>query len=94
MKDKILKNRKVKSNSIALSDYPLVSIGMPVYNSELTVDKAIESVISQDYKNIELIISDNASSDETSKMSELFVVFSFDADVFIVPKAYFPSFEI
>jgi len=72
LKDKILKNRKVKSNSIALSDYPLVSIGMPVYNSELTVDKAIESVISQDYKNIELIISDNASSDETEKICRSF----------------------
>lgn len=63
-----MKNKKVKSNTINLSDYPLVSIGMPVYNSELTIHKAIKSIVSQDYKNIELIISDNASTDETEKI--------------------------
>ena len=46
---------------------------MPVYNSELTVAKAIESIILQDYTNIELIISDNASSDRTEKICESFV---------------------
>ena len=63
----------MKNTNISLSDYPLVSIGMPVYNSELTVAKAIESIILQDYTNIELIISDNASSDRTEKICESFV---------------------
>jgi glycosyltransferase involved in cell wall biosynthesis len=48
----------------------LVSIGLPTFNRASSLRKAIESVLSQDYKNIELIISDNASSDETRMCCE------------------------
>ncbi|HEY0073272.1 MAG TPA: glycosyltransferase family 2 protein [Abditibacteriaceae bacterium] len=44
---------------------PLVSIGLPAYNREKLIGRAIESALGQDYKNIELIISDNASTDGT-----------------------------
>ena len=44
---------------------PLLSIGMPVYNGELFLCEAIDSLLSQSYKDFELIISDNASSDNT-----------------------------
>jgi glycosyltransferase involved in cell wall biosynthesis len=44
---------------------PLVSIGMPIYNGEKYVRRALDSLLSQDYKNIELIVSDNASTDAT-----------------------------
>ena len=50
------------------SDYytkPLVSIGMPVFNGAKYLRQALESLVSQDYGNMELIISDNASTDET-----------------------------
>ena len=43
----------------------LVSIGMPVYNSEQRIRQALDSVLAQDYMNFELIISDNASTDGT-----------------------------
>ena len=46
----------------------LVSIGMPVYNSEQHIRQALDSVIAQDYENFELIISDNASADGTQKI--------------------------
>lgn len=46
-------------------DKPLVSIGMPVYNGERFIRKALQSLLEQDYENIELIISDNASTDAT-----------------------------
>src|SRR5699024_10471201 len=42
-----------------------VSIIMPVYNSENTVGKSIESVLNQTYKNIELIIINDGSNDNT-----------------------------
>lgn len=42
-----------------------VSIGMPVYNRGDTINKAIDSLLNQSYKDFELIISDNASSDQT-----------------------------
>ena len=46
-------------------DSPLVSIGMPVYNGERYIRRALDSLLDQDYKNFELIISDNASTDAT-----------------------------
>jgi len=42
-----------------------VSVGLPVYNGEGTLTRAIESILSQDYPNIELVISDNGSTDRT-----------------------------
>lgn len=42
-----------------------VSIGLPVYNGSSTVSRAIESILSQSYRNFELVISDNASTDGT-----------------------------
>ena len=46
-------------------EYPLVSIGMPVFNGEKWVDRALDSLLKQDYPNIEIVISDNASLDNT-----------------------------
>ena len=51
---------------------PLISVIMPVYNEEKTVKKAVESVLKQTYRKIELIIIDDASTDSTPKIiSEL-----------------------
>lgn len=41
---------------------------MPLYNEEKFIEKAIESILDQDFKNFELIISDNASTDKTKKI--------------------------
>ncbi len=46
----------------------LVSIGMPIYNAEKYLTKAIDSLLTQNYVNVELIISDNASTDQTSEI--------------------------
>lgn len=53
---------------------PLVSIGMPVYNAESFVGQAIDSLLAQDYENIELIISDNASTDRTTEICQSYLV--------------------
>lgn len=45
--------------------YPLVTIGMPLYNEERFVEASLKSILTQDYPNLEIIISDNASSDKT-----------------------------
>lgn len=42
---------------------PLVSIGVPVYNGALTLDEALTSLRQQTYPHLEIIISDDASSD-------------------------------
>lgn len=46
----------------------LVSIGMPVYNGANFIREALDSILSQTYENFELIICDNASTDETEKI--------------------------
>jgi len=47
---------------------PLVSIGMCVYNEGKYIAKSIESILQQDYKNLELIITDNCSQDNTQEI--------------------------
>lgn len=44
---------------------PLVSIGLPVYNGEALMGRSIESLLGQDYRHLQIIISDNASTDST-----------------------------
>ncbi|RBQ30939.1 glycosyl transferase 2 family protein [Arcobacter sp. FW59] len=48
-----------------LKTQPLVSIFTPVYNAEEYIIETIESIITQEYTNIEIIISDDASTDKT-----------------------------
>ena len=52
---------------------PRVSIGLPVYNGENFIDQAIESIINQTFSDLELIITDNASQDQTQRICESWV---------------------
>lgn len=47
---------------------PLVSICIPTYNRANIITKAIDSALSQTYKNIEVIVVDNASTDNTEEI--------------------------
>ena len=47
---------------------PLVSILMPAYNHAKYIRQAIDSAVNQTYENIEIIISDNASTDGTTEI--------------------------
>jgi glycosyltransferase involved in cell wall biosynthesis len=49
-----------------MSTSPKVSVGMPVFNGESTVSQAIESILNQTFSDLELIISDNCSTDATA----------------------------
>jgi glycosyltransferase involved in cell wall biosynthesis len=44
---------------------PQVSLGMPVYNGKAFIREALNSLLAQTFTDVELIISDNASTDET-----------------------------
>jgi len=50
------------------SKTPLVSVGLPAYNEEKYIRKTILSLLEQTYNNLEIIISDNASTDSTVKL--------------------------
>ena len=45
-----------------------MSVGLPVFNGEKTIRRALESLIAQSYPNVEIIISDNCSTDLTYKI--------------------------
>lgn len=47
---------------------PTVSLGVPVYNGAEFLEKALDSLLAQTFEDFELIISDNASTDETEEI--------------------------
>lgn len=49
---------------------PTVSIGMPVYNGAKYIREALDSLLVQTFTDLELIISDNASTDDTQAICE------------------------
>lgn len=49
----------------AVPDFPRITIGMPVRNGEDYLEETLLSLVSQDYPNLEIVISDNASNPET-----------------------------
>src|SRR4051812_50127080 len=49
---------------------PKVSVIMAVYNVEAFIDEAATSVLAQDHSNLELVISDDGSTDGTLALAE------------------------
>ena len=53
------------SSSSAQSGYPLITIGIPTYNRAALLKDCVASALAQSYQNIEVLVSDNASTDGT-----------------------------
>lgn len=51
---------------------PVISIGLPAFNSERTLRQAIRSIIGQTYTDWELLVMDDGSSDGTAKLARSF----------------------
>ncbi len=64
---------------------PLVSIGLPIYNEERYLSETLDSLLAQDYRNIEIIISDNASTDKTQEICKDYSI--------RFPKIHYTRFE-
>jgi glycosyltransferase involved in cell wall biosynthesis len=45
---------------------PLVSVVVPVYNAETLIESTLESIVSQDYPNLEIIVVNDASPDDSA----------------------------
>src|SRR5690348_12812328 len=52
---------------------PRVSIGLPVYNAENYLVEALDSLLAQTFTDFELIISDNASTDQTPALCQAYM---------------------
>ena len=47
---------------------PKITVIMSAYNSSRTIKFAVNSILNQDYKNLELLVIDDASSDNTLEL--------------------------
>lgn len=56
-----------------LSDTGLVSIGIAVYNGGTNLELLLDSIVNQSYQNLEIIISDNVSTDGTQKICQGYI---------------------
>ena len=60
--------RIVSDDKNTVSDIPLVSVAMTVFNAEQFLEETIQSLLAQDYPKIEFIISDNGSQDRSKEI--------------------------
>ena len=51
----------------------LVSVIIPAHNNEYSIKNTLESIISQDYENLEIILVNDASTDDTQNIAETFL---------------------
>ena len=52
---------------LQIETYPLISVVVPAYNAEKLIACSLESIIAQDYPNIEIIVVNDASTDTTEQ---------------------------
>lgn len=55
-----------RNKTASMTTTPRLSIGLPVHNGAKYLEAALDALLGQSYRDFELIISDNASSDATS----------------------------
>jgi len=59
---------------------PLVSVIVPTYNSARTLDECLGALKRQDYKNIEIIVTDSFSKDKTKEIAKSYETKILDAE--------------
>ena len=65
--------KPAKQPSSSMFESPLLSVIIPVYNVRPYIEKCFESVLSQDYKNLEVIVVDDGSTDGSEEIIEKYI---------------------
>lgn len=68
------------------TDFGLVSIIMPSYNSSKYIAKTIDSIVSQFYTNWELLITDDCSTDNTCEIIKEYAAYDQRIKLFVMEK--------
>lgn len=56
-----------------MTKMPLISVVIPIYNVAKYLPRCLESIASQSYKNLEIILIDDGSTDESGKIADEYV---------------------
>ncbi|MDD5356506.1 MAG: glycosyltransferase family A protein, partial [Candidatus Omnitrophica bacterium] len=63
-----------------MNNSPVVSVNIPTYNSDKTLEETLISVTGQTYKNIEVVVIDSFSKDRTLEIAKKYGAKIFNAD--------------
>ena len=62
----------------------MISVILPTYNRAKWLSQSIESIIAQDYKDWELIVVDDASSDNTGEIVKEFMKKTIEYGMYVI----------
>ena len=68
LKPSLLRGVKCTVDFNIMKNIPLVSVCIPAFNAARYIEETIISIINQDYKKLEIIVSDNCSTDNTREV--------------------------
>mgnify|MGYP003818737993 CR=1 FL=1 len=68
----MMMEKSYKESTLSMSSIPLISVIIPTYNRAKMLQRAIKSVLAQDYRHLEIIVVDDASQDNTVEIIKSF----------------------
>lgn len=62
--------KRTYTEELRIDSSPLVSVVVPVYNTEKYLDRCMASIVAQTHRNLEIIIVDDGSTDSSPQMAD------------------------